>query len=1089
MDAASDSRESVRSLAVATAGAVLEGASSGEVGGAGAGAAMLKPLVSLAVARIGVQPFAEESEEVRLAILRLVVRALSGLGPASPLTEAAVSAHLDDLARLLRRAHADPNPDAKLAACDALDAVCAAAPGQVHRCASGLVRPVLGGLLHQRAVVRGRALDVLAACLPLGADGLQDLLTAHALPALERTGDDRSPAVRSALAACVGRLLVALPLARGPGASGEAVHARLVAVLLGRLADDVAGVRAAASRCLHAVGSSEPWAGIAADALASSGPQPPPEAMALPSPLDDAPPSAAARGLVVAVMDAALPRILEGMAEWTSPRRAAAAGALRSLVAIAGTSTERSLDDVIRSLLAAAQDDEQAVRRMAADTGSLLGGFCDPAAVVHAVLPRVRGSAESGAASDAATRSAALAVLSDTVVGMDEAQAAPLLPAIAAALADPALAALDPPEAMPRLLAAAMAVVDAAPAALADAAVMDPVARCLLGLQRAGAPQAVSKTAAATAARLAAAAGRPASAVYDGAASSVVAEALLEAAAWDASSPSRWLLDALCRTWPVALAPHASSLLRVMRAALDPSRAPEMRVSAIGTLRLLVDAAAAGRPTGGLAAEGAAAEAAGTGAGAEAEAAAEAAARVRAAAASVQAEAGAAAAGAAAAGAAAAGPPAKRARKKAAAGGKKARSRKARAAGTLGASSAFVADLDAMVLGEGAAREAVAGAVAGRLGSSSEAARAAADAELASLLGGSSAAGVSSAAWAAASARRAGAKGKKRAGRGRGAAGAALSAPEGAGVSGMSTGRAASEAARAAVAALRAQEAVFLGEEEADAAAAGRAAAAAGSEGASDAAAAARAAAAMVSGAMAKPKRALPGAADEAAAAPSVGSRPDLRPLYEGMRGVGGALLVEVLEPSMQWRVGRVAATMRKVAAAAALGVWEGGLLADDGEAAACLARTLPSCKACMSDDDAGTRALACGVLASALRRLAGRLDGEFARSVQEDLVRRLDDADDGVRLRACALLAAFSRAAPPPDMRGSPTQWAVDALLVHADDPSPPMAAAAAAAIEPWIRVDPAYVAKAAAEHRTKHRSPETCDRLAAAARAAGAE
>ena len=198
-------------------------------------------------------------------------------------------------------------------------------------------------------------------------------------------------------------------------------------------------------------------------------------------------------------------------------------------------------------------------------------------------------------------------------------------------------------------------------------------------------------------------------------------------------------------------------------------------------------------------------------------------------------------------------------------------------------------------------------------------------------------------------------------------------------------------------------------------------------------------------------------------------------------------LLVEVLEPSMQWRVGRVAATVRKAATAAALGVWAGGLLPTDEEARAALDRTLASLKACMSDDDAGTRALACGVLAAALKRLAGALDGEVARSLQADLVKRLDDADDGVRLRACALIAAFSRCAPPAELKGAPCQWSVDALLVHADDPDPTIAAAAAAAAEQWVAVDPSYVLRAARDNRAKHRAPDMCDRLAALARAAG--
>lgn len=196
------------------------------------------------------------------------------------------------------------------------------------------------------------------------------------------------------------------------------------------------------------------------------------------------------------------------------------------------------------------------------------------------------------------------------------------------------------------------------------------------------------------------------------------------------------------------------------------------------------------------------------------------------------------------------------------------------------------------------------------------------------------------------------------------------------------------------------------------------------------------------------------------------------------MRQVAPALLTQVLEPNMQWRAGRVASTTRKVAVAASLAVWEGGLVSAT-ERATTLSKLLPSCKACMSDDDAGTRALACGLLAASMTDLAGHLDGEFARAVQGDLVKRLDDADDGVRLRACALLAAFSKCAPAVQLRGSPCQWSIDALMIHADDSDPAIAAAAGAAIEPWVGVDPEYVRRAATQNRSKHRSPELCDRI----------
>lgn len=189
-------------------------------------------------------------------------------------------------------------------------------------------------------------------------------------------------------------------------------------------------------------------------------------------------------------------------------------------------------------------------------------------------------------------------------------------------------------------------------------------------------------------------------------------------------------------------------------------------------------------------------------------------------------------------------------------------------------------------------------------------------------------------------------------------------------------------------------------------------------------------------------------------------------------------LVVQGLGPNIEWRVGRVAATIRKVAIACLFTGLRRGALEEGGLRAVARA-VLPTLKTCLGDDDAATRHVTCLVLSRLFKSLPGYFDAMGVRDVYFDLAKRLDDSNDQVRIAACTMLKSFAGTASPGDMRGGPVEYIVDCLLVHLDDTDRAIQEAALGALVAFGKVDLAYTLRSAAEAKTKHRVTEFVDRL----------
>ena len=107
-------------------------------------------------------------------------------------------------------------------------------------------------------------------------------------------------------------------------------------------------------------------------------------------------------------------------------------------------------------------------------------------------------------------------------------------------------------------------------------------------------------------------------------------------------------------------------------------------------------------------------------------------------------------------------------------------------------------------------------------------------------------------------------------------------------------------------------------------------------------------------------------------------------------------------------------------------------------------------------------------------------------RALYPELLKRLDDASDGVRLTCCeplaALLAAASYSptyAAGANLNKTNLQYFLRGLLVHLDDPAAEIQRAVAAVLRAALPLDAGVFTDEVKAVRDRHRSPRMCDQL----------
>jgi len=143
----------------------------------------------------------------------------------------------------------------------------------------------------------------------------------------------------------------------------------------------------------------------------------------------------------------------------------------------------------------------------------------------------------------------------------------------------------------------------------------------------------------------------------------------------------------------------------------------------------------------------------------------------------------------------------------------------------------------------------------------------------------------------------------------------------------------------------------------------------------------------------------------------------------------------------------------------------------------------LPILKSCLDDSwSPDNRMIACLVLTCLLQELQAEINSEQLREVYPEMLKRLDDSNDKIRVVVCDALAVFFKCLPPKWSR-SLYEYILRTLFVHLDDPNPEIQDGIHAVLQAAISQDTAAFMKEAQAAVAKSSHPRKCEELLRAA------
>merc|ERR1719221_21922 len=140
----------------------------------------------------------------------------------------------------------------------------------------------------------------------------------------------------------------------------------------------------------------------------------------------------------------------------------------------------------------------------------------------------------------------------------------------------------------------------------------------------------------------------------------------------------------------------------------------------------------------------------------------------------------------------------------------------------------------------------------------------------------------------------------------------------------------------------------------------------------------------------------------------------------------------------------------------------------------------LPILKSALDDSfSPDNRMLACLVLSCTLIELQAEISGEQLREVYPELLKRLDDSNDKIRVAVCEALSVFFKCLPPKWSR-SLFEYILRTLFVHLDDPNPEIQQGIYGVLEAAVHQDYETFIREAQVAAAKSAHPRLCEELA---------
>ncbi|MBN3308045.1 DAAF5 factor, partial [Amia calva] len=190
--------------------------------------------------------------------------------------------------------------------------------------------------------------------------------------------------------------------------------------------------------------------------------------------------------------------------------------------------------------------------------------------------------------------------------------------------------------------------------------------------------------------------------------------------------------------------------------------------------------------------------------------------------------------------------------------------------------------------------------------------------------------------------------------------------------------------------------------------------------------------------------------------------------------------LQDILLPNLVWQAGRTSAAVRTAAVSCLWALLCGGTLSQE-QMLSVHGDLLPHVIATLDEDSKTTRHTGCRVVAATLRICGTRLHPDALNTVYPELLKRLDDACDEVRLSAAQALSAWFRCAGDEYRAqcGSHLEFLFRGLLVYLDDPDSSVQGAVFEVLKEGSAASLSLLQQEIEAVKEKHRSPVYCDQL----------
>ncbi|XP_055507606.1 dynein axonemal assembly factor 5 [Leucoraja erinacea] len=331
----------------------------------------LPHLIPAAVQRLGQPHITEPAEELRLALIELLLMVVDLCG-------AKLASYLDDMVKILQRTIVDPFPDVKKKSCECAAKYAKLTPETFHMQSESLIKPLMQTISHQHSKVRVAVVRATGTVIQYGNGKSVDDVLSHLA---QRLFDD-APLVRQAVTEVVGSWLLDLR-------DRYSFFHKLIPLLLSSCSDEIAQIRELASDYWRKVGlqwqqENEEDLKDKLDWSAE---------LSVHYPVGAERPGLGCRELMFRNLFKILPAVSRDITDWVPATRVKASDLLIILLFHAEDHITQHMELLLSTLYRSCSDEEKTVVQNSVKAAELIGTFVEPEVSLKLILTAIEKSA------------------------------------------------------------------------------------------------------------------------------------------------------------------------------------------------------------------------------------------------------------------------------------------------------------------------------------------------------------------------------------------------------------------------------------------------------------------------------------------------------------------------------------------------------------------------------------------------------------------------------------------------------------------------------------------------------------------------